>query len=148
MTINQYLWYLEWLQIKRDRKYEEYMRMTERATSPQSSLHSDGTPRAKDVRSREKMLISSSSALEEYFDADTEHSDYMDKMTAALGKLEFRDRYVLETAYIFNLNKPRENRTSGIAKFLGVRKKDVPGLMKEAKEHLRELLISEGIEIE
>ena len=139
MTINQYLWYLEWLQIERDKKYENYMRLAEKVVSPQSS---------KDVRCEEKKLLKSSEALEAYYDADRDYWDYINGLRDQLQKLEYRDRIALETTYIYNLDKPMGKRTSGITKFLGIKKKDIPELMKEAKEHLRELLISEGIEIE
>lgn len=148
MTINQYLWYLEWLQIKRDKKYENYMRLAEKVVSPQSSLHNDGMPRSKDVRCEEKKLLKSSEALEAYYDADRDYWDYINRLRDQLQKLEYRDRIALETTYIYNLDKPMGKRTSDITKFLDIKKRDIPELMKEAKEHLRELLISEGIEIE
>lgn len=148
MTINQYLWYLEWLLIKKQQKEENYLLMAEKVSSPQSSLHSDGMPRAKDIRCRERMLTDCGTALEEYYAADQEFYEYRDMLQNQFDQLEYSERYALETAYINNLEKPMHCRKNGIAKFLGIRRAEVPELMKNAKAHLRELLISEGIEIE
>ena len=148
MTINEYLWRLEWLQIKKERKYEYYMKLADRISSPQSSLHGDGTPRAKDYRCRDKMLTESSDALEAYYAADDEYWNYRSKLLSQLERLEYRCRVALDYKYIMNLERPHEQRNNGIASHLSIRKKEVPALLKEAKSQLREVLISEGYEIE
>ena len=148
MTINEYLWRLEWLQIKKERKYEYYMKLADRISSPQSTLHGDGTPRAKDPQVRERMLTESSAALEAYYAADDEYFKYKWKLFSQLEQLEYRYRIALDFKYITNLSRPLEQRNNGIASHLRIRKKEVPALLKEAKSKLREVLISEGYEIE
>ena len=42
MTINEYLWRLEWLQIKKERKYEYYMKLADRISSSSQGEDVDG----------------------------------------------------------------------------------------------------------
>lgn len=56
MTINEYLERSKKLHIKAERAEERYQELLAAATSPSSSLNTDGLPGAHDVRKREKIL--------------------------------------------------------------------------------------------
>lgn len=148
MKINYVLYYLEWLEIDKEKKFEYYMRMSSRTTSPQSALHNDGTPRARDPRTRERLLTESSDALGAYYDADAKYWRYKDFLETNLSKLDYKYRIALETKYIWNLHRPRDQRINGIARQLGIKRAEVPTLINEAKDRLRVVLQAQGIEIE
>lgn len=148
MKINHVLYYLEWLKIDKERKYERYMQLCSRTTSPQSTLHNDDMPRSRDIHARERLLIESSEALNAYFDADKRYSYYLMFLESNFAKLEYRHKIALETVYITNLHRPREQRINGISRFLGIRRAEVPALIRAAKEQLKEVLRDQGIDVE
>lgn len=148
MKINHVLYYLEWLKIDKERKYEKYMQLCSRTTSPQSALHNDDMPRSRDIHARERLLTESSDALTAYLEADKKYNDYLDFLESNFKKLEYRHRIALEIKYINNLDRPREKRGSGISRFLGIRRAEVPALIRAAKEQLKEVLRDQGLDIE
>lgn len=148
MTINHVLYYLEWLQIDKELKFKKYLQLCRLATSPQSSLHNDGLPRARDPHARERMLTESSEALKAYYAAANKYDSYRDFLESNFSKLDFSYRVALETKYIWNLRRPREQRINGIARDLGMKRVEVPALVNAAKAQLREVLQSQGFDVE
>ena len=148
IKINHVLYYYEWLKIDKENKFENYMRLSSRATSLQSAIHNDGLPRARDLHAREKLLTRSGDALAAYYDADKKFWDYKDFLESSIDKLEHRYWLALSTKYIWNLNRPREQRINGIARQLSIRRADVPALVEEAKAALADELRKQGLPIE
>lgn len=149
MTINEYLWRLEWLRIDKERKFERYLRLHEQTVSPRSSLDIDGLPHRSQTNTRELQLIRSASALEKYYDADERFEIYRDEVLNNLSKLEHRYRITLEHVYVWSLDKAPEQRKNGLCRALCLRRKnEIPPIMREAKAALREVLIGQGIEVE
>lgn len=148
MTIDHVLYYLEWLKLDKERKYEECMRMNSRATSPQCALGHDGTPHAKDPHARERLLTECADALNAYYDADEKYWKYKSLLEANIDKLDFCSRTALYYKYIWNLDRPREQRINGIARSLGIKRVEVPAIVDEAKAQLADHLRAHGAEIE
>lgn len=148
IKINHVLYYYEWLKIDKENKFENYMRLSSRATSPQSAIHNDGLPRARDPHAREKLLTRAGDALAAYYDADKKYWDYKKFLESNLDKLEWEHRIALYTKYMWNMHRPREQRINGIARTLSIRRADVPALVEEAKAALADLLRAQGVEIE
>ena len=148
MTINHVLYYLEWLKIDKERKFEHYMRLTSRATSPQSALRYDGTPHARDPHARERLLTESGEALNAFLEADKKYWKYKSLLEANIDKLDFCSRTALYYKYIWNLDRPREQRINGIARSLGIKRVEVPAIVDEAKAQLADHLRACGAEIE
>ena len=134
--------------LEKERKYDYYMQLSSRMTSPQSSLHADGLPRANDPHAREKMLTESAAALEECYDIDRRYWNYRCYLENTFKKLEFRYYTALDFRYIENIRRPREKRINGIARNLGIKRSEVPALLAEAKKALAELLRAQGVPIE
>ena len=147
MNINHVLYYLEWLKIDKEQKYEAYMRINSRATSPQCALGTDGTPRARDPHARERLLTESAEALSAFLDADGKYWQYKDLLEANIKKLDPKYKIALFYKYIWNLDRPREKRINGIASTLGIRRAEVPALVNEAKEQLADHLRAYGAKI-
>ena len=150
MTINQYLWMLEVLKIRKEKAYERWARLSARAAGPYSSWNM-GADKIHGSREniREALLIKSADAEADYWEAYDNYEAYRDELERNLNRLEYRDRVVLEHVYIYNLDKDKADRTSGICRLIGIRrKKDIPAILAEAKKHLRQLLLSEGADIE
>lgn len=148
IKINHVLYYCEWLKIDKENKFENYMRLSSRATSPQSAIHNDGLPRARDPHAREKLLTRAGDALAAYYDADKKYWNYKDFLESNIDKLQHKYWFALSTKYIWNLHRPREKRINGIARGLGIRRAEVPALVEEAKAALADLLRAQGMDIE
>lgn len=148
IKINHVLYYYEWLKIDQENKYNEYMKLSSRARDPQSSLHGDGLPRAKDPQARERLIIESSDALKAYYAAERRYWNYERFLEKNINQLTYSYSVALCLKYIWNLDRPHDQRINGIASRLGIRRKEVPAIVREAKEALADILRAQGMEIE
>lgn len=148
MTIKQYLYNRERLYNRCERKYERYMRLSARASSPGSALDLDGTPHSKGNNSREKILTEAAAALEEYYKADEEYHNFETEFYNNLKMLPLSECYLLSTIYIENQGRPYQERYKGVFKWTGLRKAEIPAREKEAEAHLIEILRKQGVEID
>ena len=148
MTIDHVLYYLEWLKIDKERKYEAYMRIHSRATSPQCALGHDGMPHASDPHARERLLTECGDALNAYYDAVDSYWNYKALLEKNIDKLDYKYRIALYYKYIWNLDRGREYRINGIARSLSIKRVEVPAIVDEAKAKLADHLRAHGAKIE
>ena len=154
MTINQYLYGLEVLKIRRDNAFERYMRSHNRASSPAAAhINSDGITSRSGYNGTEDKLIRAADAWAKYNRADMLYDGYYNQLEKQLDKLAklygWHERAALEVIYIENMGRPREQRRSGLCRRLGVRTKVEAGeVVRAAKQHLAEILTEQGIPIE
>lgn len=149
MTVDEYLWRLEWLTIKRERKFERYMRLSSRASSvPSSADFKEVRTSSRNLHRNEDLILESANALEEYYAADDELTTFRRELLSNLDQLPFRERVALSFMYYYNLDREADERSVGICRAVSCRKKDVPEIISSAKQHLRELLLQQGTEVE
>lgn len=154
MTINQYLFALELLKDRRDRAFESYMRAHNRASAPKAAhIDPDGITSRSGYNSTEDKLIRAADAWARYNKADKLYYGYskqLDKNLETLEKLYgWPERAALEIIYIENMGKPLERRRGGICRRCNCHtKSEAAELVRQAKQHLTEILIAQGVEIE
>lgn len=150
MTINQYLCMLEALQIRRDRAFERYVRALERASAPATAyIDPDGTQIKGGHNSREDLLLKVADAADAENKAWEQYEAFKTQFEKNLRLLENTERLALEQIYIWNIGKPPERRRAGVCYWCGCRTKaEAAVLIRQAKQHLTEILIAQGIEIE
>lgn len=151
MTINQYLCTLEFLLIRCDQAQERYLRLLERASSPAAArMDIDGLPKSKNYKNgREDLLIKVADAAAAFNKAWRRYSDFEKQFEKNLEQLEYKERLALEIIYIWNKEKPPERRRAGVCRWCDCRTKaEAAVLIRQAKQHLTEILRAQGIEIE
>lgn len=154
MTINQYLYALEVLHNRRERAFEHYMRVHERAAAPTAAhIDPDGITSRNGYNGTEDKLIRAADAWAKFDKADNLFYGYEKQLNRNLEKLEqlhgWRERAALELIYIENQGRPQETRRGGLCRRLGVRTKAEAGeIVQSAKQHLTTILIEQGIPIE
>lgn len=151
MTINQYLCLLEVLKIRRDNAFEKYLRLLERASSPTAArIDPDGLPKARNYRnSHEDLLIKVADAAAAYDNAWDKYEKFNNQLEKNLKQLDLWERWALEQIYIDNMGKPPEKRRAGVCRRCSCRTKaDAAILIKQAKDHLTEILRAQGVPIE
>ena len=148
MTIKQYLYKRERLDNRRKCAFEKYMRLSARTSSTRSSLDLDGMPHSKGGNSREELLIESAAALEEYYKAADDFTQFDKEFHDTLEMLPLGDRYLLNTIYYVNQGRPQNERYLNVYKWTGLKKAEIPAKEKEAEAHLIEILRKQGVEIE
>lgn len=151
MTINQYLCLLEVFKIRREKALEKYLRLLERASSPAAAhIDPDGLPKAKNYRNgNEDLLIRVADAAAAYDKAWNQYEAHKKRFEKDLAQLDYTERLALEQIYYWNMGKPPEKRRVGVCRWCGCRTKaEAAVLIRQAKQHLTEILIAQGIEIE
>lgn len=148
MTIKQYLYNRERLHERRERKFEKYMRLSARASSPGSALDLDGTPRSKGKNSREIVLTEAAAALEDYYKANEEYNNFDKEYIATLKQLPLSDFYLLYTIYVINQGRPYQERYIGVGKWTCLKRNEIPEAERIAEQHLTEILIKKGVDVE
>lgn len=154
MTINQYLCLLEALLIRRDNAFEKYMRLLESASAPAAArIDPDGLPKAKNYRnSHEDLLIRVADAGAAYNNAWDKYEKFYKQLEKNLETLAnlygWTERAALEVIYIENMGRPQETRRGGVCRRCNCcTKAEAAILIKQAKQHLTEILKEQGIEI-
>ena len=151
MTINQYLCLLEVLKIRRDQALEKYLRLLERASAPTAArIDPDGLPKAKNYKNgNEDLLIKLADAAAAHNSAWDKYEAFEKQFNKNLAQLEYSERLALEQIYIWNQGKPPERRRAGVCRWCGCRTKaEAAILIKQAKDHLTDILRAQGIPIE
>ncbi len=155
MTINQYLCLLEVLKIRRETALEKYARLLERASAPTAArIDPDGLPKAKNYRnSHEDLLIKVADAAAELTSAWDKYNKFhrqLDKNLETLANLYgWTERAALEVIYIDNMGRPQETRRGGVCRRCSCRTKaEAAILIKQAKDHLTEILRAQGVKID
>ena len=154
MTINQYLYGLEQLRNRRERAFEAYIRAHQRASAPAAAhIDADGITSRSGYNSTEDKLIRAADAWAKYDKADNLFYGYSKQFDRNLNKLAklygWQERAALEKIYIENMGRPQETRRGGLCRVLGVRTKAEAGaIVRNAKQHLTEILRAQGVEIE
>lgn len=144
---------LEVLKIRREKCFDRYMRLHSRATSPRCALNTDGTPRTRGGSyTNETLILNAAEALAKYNKATEQYDAFYNQLETGLSELEkisWREREALEVIFIDNQGRPREERQNGLCRALGVRTRSECGpIIRAAKEHLTEILRSQGVPIE
>lgn len=151
MTINQYLCLLEAYKIRRERALDKYLRLLERASSPAAAhIDPDGLPKSKNYRNtHEDLLIRVADAAAECDKTWNQYRAFEKQFKANLAQLDYTERLALEQIYYWNMGKPPEKRRVGVCRWCGCRTKaEAAVLIRQAKQHLTEILIAQGIKIE
>ena len=150
MTINQYLYMLEALKIRRERAFEKYVRQLERASAPAAAhIDPDGIKSRSGHNSREDLLIKVADAAAAEDKAWKQYEAFRKQFEKNLARLGYRERAALEVIYIENMGKPPERRRSGVCRRCSCRTKaEAAELIRHAKQHLTEILRAQGVEIE
>ena len=150
MTINQYLCLLEAFKIRRERAFEKYARQLERATAPTTArIDPDGIKSRSGYNGREDLLIKVAEAAAAEDKAWKQYTAFKKRFEKNLEQLEYSEGLALEIIYIWNMGKPPEKRRSGVCRWCGCRTKaEAAALIRQAKQHLTEILIAQGVEIE
>lgn len=154
MTINQYLYGLEQLRNRRERAFETYIRAHNRASAPAAArIDPDGITSRSGSNTTEDKLIKAADAWARYDKADNLYYGYSKQLDRNLDKLAklygWQERAALEKIYIENMGRPQETRRGGLCRVLGVRTKaEAAAIVQDAKAHLTEILIAQGVPIE
>lgn len=148
VTVNYYLSRVEHLMLRSERKYERYMRISAKISSPRSSLDTDGMPHGSSGNTRERQLLESSLVLDEYIAANNEYESYRDEVLSNLKRLEYKQRAALEEIYVWRLDCEVSKRGAGLCRLLNVSKHELSQVIKSAKEELKQILIEQGMDIE
>ena len=154
MTINEYLHGLELLKIRRERAFERYIRAHERAAAPTAAyINTDGITSRSGSNGTEDKLIKAAEAWAKFERASTLYFGYEKQLNRNLDKLQklhgWSERAALELIYIENQGRPYEARRGGLCRRLGVRTKAEAGeVVRAAKEHLTEILLAQGVQID
>lgn len=154
MTINQYLFALEQLRNRREKAFEAYMRAHNRASAPAAAhIDTDGITSRSGSNTTEDKLIKAAEAWAKFERASTLYFGYEKQLNRNLDKLQklhgWNERAALEIIYIENMGKPPERRRAGICRHCNCRTKaEAAELVRQAKQHLTEILIAQGVPIE
>lgn len=148
MTIKQYLFKLEYLKERCDRKRETYIRLSERVLSPGSSFNFDEIQtKNSGTNKRELLLVKSAAALEELDKAIYRYLDFKLYFCNTLSELEPLEDLIMQELYIKNIGLPFAERYNKAGEVLKMRPQRIPAKEKEAERHLIEILRKKGIEI-
>ena len=140
---------LEWLNIEKERLFERYMRLSEKAQAPPSPMRFDGMPRTRSGSNTHEILMEKAAeALRQYYKISDERDAFRDEIEENIESLEFKDRIIIREVYMWNLHKPPEKRTGTLWGYLRLKKCDQPAAIEAAKAHFRDLLLMKGYNIE
>ena len=149
MTIDDYLNQLRTLKHEVDAAGKRYDKLREKAYSQRSSSNFDGSPRGKwHINPKEDLIIECSDAFKEYEEAHQRYKDFYNQLYDNICSCLYLDGTLLATAYISNA-KNDADVLDGLGLILGnYNRNAVKSRLDEAKEHLREILVQQGMDIE
>lgn len=149
MTIDEYLNRLRVLKRKADAAEERCNKIYDKVINPPSASSFDGSPKGRgNVNSNEIRLVKYSDAVRDYKEAYQEYKDHSDHIYSNICNCLYLDGLLLVTAYINNVVFDNDT-LHGIGSILNTSdQRVVRNRLHEAKEHLRQVLIQQGMDIE
>lgn len=149
MTIDEYLNQMKILRYKYLRLYDKAREAENKATSTRSSLNTDGRIQHKGVNMTESRLIDAADAWGAMKAAYNEYNAYRDQLDEGMRTLLYWEGCLIYKVYIHNVIAEKEDDLDGAEEILFTNnRKMIVSRLNEAKSHLREILISKGMDIE
>lgn len=149
MTIDEYLNQLPYLKKADNRLYKELMIKSERATSTPSSAF-DGMPRTKNSgNTHETRLLDYVDAHREWKEVNERFFEIKKQIEEAADYLLYWEGCLIMHVYVYNIMFSADDPLHGADEILHTQSQHVINKkLAEAKAHLRQLLIKQGIELE
>lgn len=148
MTIDEYLNQLPKLRRAEAKAYNRMETKFDRATSLQSSFNFDMPRRIADQNATEARLVELADAQREWKEANEAYATFKEQLERSLYNLLYWEGLLIDQAYIYNVIYGRDH-LYGLDEILKTRNRGVMiSKLNEAKQHLRQILIDQGIEIE
>ena len=149
MTIDEYLGQLRKLKRESDHAERRCKKLYDKLTSLHSASDFDGMPKGRtDYKSRQIALDDYADAAQRSSDAFHEYKAFSDELYSNICKCLYLDGLLLVTAYINNVVRG-DDTLYGIGYILDTKDERVMiSRLNEAKQHLRQVLINQGIELE
>lgn len=150
MNIDEYLDQFHALKEAEAKAYYEAQIALNKATGSRSSSYFDGMPRSKDnYNTQESLTINYTDAVNEWRRINKERKRILDQIQMSLYNMLYWEGMLLEHVYIFNVITDKENRLEGAAEILNTTDMGVvTEKLRIAKNHLRQILIDQGENIE
>lgn len=149
MTIDEYLNQLSILKLKADAAGDKCDKAYNKATSLPSGIKSSGSPStSKNVNANEIRLTEYADAARKWREALNKYKEFSDQLYSNICNCLYLDGLLLVTAYINNVVFEYDT-LHGIGSILDTSDtRAMINRLNEAKEHLREVLIRNGVDIE
>ena len=149
MTIEEYLKQLPTLKHKADYLLERLTDYENRATTPRTTGAGDGIPHRTQENKTETRLIEYADAVKEYKQAQSQYIDLRRRLSAAVYELKHWQGILIEELYIYNTALDRETEITDFAEMLQTKdKRKMQHKLAEAREALRQVLVSQGENID
>lgn len=149
MTIDEYLNQPRKLKQRAERLWKKAEALEEAAISPQSAGRFDMPRSRSNDNQTEARLIRYIDAMSEWRDAHDAYVNCRDQLERDLHNLFYWEGLCIHDVYICNAMIDRGDDLTGLEEILNTRNRGaILTKLGEAKQHLRQLLIDQGIEIE
>lgn len=150
MTIDEYLGQLATFRRRSEKAFNRVRKYDTRATAPRSSLNlGDGTPRSRNKGANEDNLIGLSDALKEQREASQQYKKFREELYSNIYNLLYWEGLLIERVYIHNVIVNAADDLHGADDILNTKNRaQILAKLKEAKQHLADLLRAQGVEIE
>lgn len=151
MTIDEYLNELQRLYCRAERKYRKLLDAKDNADSPRSSLNlGDGAPRGRShVNTTERRTLKYVDASKEWRKALKERDDFKAALYDNIYQLYYWEALVIERIYVSSAYEGHTKNIISLTDILHTYNEDkLQAKLDEAKEHLRQILIEKGYDIE
>lgn len=149
MTIDEYLNQLPNLKRAEGIAYQKLKQYFDKATSTHNSAF-DGMPRVKSCENtHETRLIEYADAKREWNDINKRFYEVKDQIEEAVDYLLYWEGRLIYQLYVYNVFLSIDDPMDGAAEILHTKSQHVIKVkLAEAKTHLRQILINQGVEIE
>lgn len=148
MTIDEYLNQLPKLRRAEAKAYNRMETKFDRATSLQSSFNFDMPRRIADQNATEARLVDLADAQREWKEANDAYIEFKDQLERSLYNLLYWEGLLIDQAYIYNVVCGRDH-LYGLDEILHTSSRGaILAKLDTAKQHLRQILRDQGIEIE
>lgn len=149
MTIDEYLNQLPKLKAAENREYNKLAKVFDKATSTHNSAF-DGMPRTKNsINAHETRLIEYVDTKREWDEIHKRFYEILEQIEGAIDYLLYWEGSLIYRVYIYNIFGTREDPLEGADEILHTNSQHIINVkLAEAKSHLREILINQGIELE
>ena len=149
MTIDEYLNQLRTFKRREKKLYKNLMQCADRAFSPRSASSYDMPHSKSHDNQTETLLIELADADAAYTAALEEYRAFREQLENSIYNLFYWEGLVIYQVYFINGLLERDDDLTGLDEILKTHNRGVMiSKLNEAKQHLRQILIDQGIEIE
>lgn len=149
MTIDEYLNQLPKLKAAENHKYNKLMKMFDIATSTHNSAF-DGMPRTRNSENAiETKLIEYADTKREWDEIHRRFYEIKEQIEDAIDYLLYWEGSLIYRVYIYNIFGTRDDPMEGADEILHTNSQYIINVkLAEAKSHLRQILINQGVELD